>query len=82
MSPDKITVFNALKEQFVIEQRIKEEDEKEEEEKAIAAEEKRRKMLASMSKANRLALENMDPDAPIDQLPDCPTKWKKILEKG
>ena len=35
-----------------------------------------------MSKAKAEALANMDPNAPISELPDCLIKWEKILAKG
>jgi len=42
MSPDKLTVFNALKEQFVLDERRKVEEEQAEEMLAKAAEAERR----------------------------------------
>jgi len=82
MSPDKLTVFNALKEQFVVEQRRKAEEEQAEEMKAKAAEAERIAKFASMSKAKQDELANMDPSWPIEKLPDCDTKWEKIVAKG
>lgn len=35
-----------------------------------------------MSKEKAEALANMDESWPIEKLPDCPLKWKKILDKG
>jgi hypothetical protein len=35
-----------------------------------------------MSKAKAAALANMDPNAPISELPDCLVKWEKILAKA
>ena len=71
LTPDKRALFNALKQKFIEEAReadLKEEAAAIEEERKA---EERANLYAQMSAAKRKMLENIDPNAPIDELPDC-----------
>lgn len=82
LTPDKQTLFNALKAKFVDEMRQKQIDEdlvEIREEKNNAA---RREDLAKMGEQKRLMMEKLrkNPDMPIDEMPDCHIKLNKIRE--
>jgi hypothetical protein len=82
LSPDKLTLFNALKVKFFDDLRQKAIDEQLAEEEAARKDAERQEMFAKMSQAKVEALERMrnNPDMPIDEMPDCPTKLEKIRE--
>lgn len=78
---DQQTIFNALRDKFILQERenaAKEELAAEMEEKKN---EERQAMLAEMSAAKRAKLASIDPNAPIDEIPDCDIKYRKIHEK-
>ena len=84
LSPDKLTLFNALKAKFFDEERQKAIDEQLAEEEAARKDAERQEMFAKMSSARLAALEKMknNPNMPIDEMPDCPTKLEKVREQA
>lgn len=81
LNNDQQTIFNALRDKFILQERenaAKEQLAAEVEEKKN---EERQKMLAEMSAAKRAKIASIDPNAPIDEIPDCDIKYKKIREK-
>lgn len=83
LSPDKQTLFNALKDRYIEEERQKYIDELAAEEREQRASEARMDAIAKMSDARRLAMEEMlkNPNMPIEDMPDCKVKLDKIREK-
>lgn len=84
LSPDKLTLFNALKAKFFDEERQKAIEEQLAEEEATRKDAERQEMFAKMSSQRLAALEKMrnNPDMPIDEMPDCPTKLEKVREQA
>ena len=84
LSPDKLTLFNALKAKFFDEERQKAIEEQLAEEEAARKDAERQEMFAKMSSQRLAALEKMrnNPDMPIDEMPDCPTKLEKVREQA
>ena len=82
MTADKQTLFNALKLKFVEEERQKQIDEDLAEEKENQAAAERQEAMAQMSAARQAAMKRLmaNPDMPIDEMPDCGIKLKKIRE--
>jgi len=82
MTPDKQTLFNALKVKFIDEERQKQIDEDLVEAKEAAANEARMEALAKMGDARKEMMQKLmaNPDMPIDEMPDCHIKLKAIRE--
>jgi transaldolase len=82
LSPEKQTMLNHLRDQFIQEERLKEEKVKEaariEEEK----ERLRQELQEQMSKKKKNAIKNFNYDMPVDEMPDCRQKYLKILEEA
>jgi len=81
LNNDQQTIFNALRDKFILQERenaTKEQLAAEMEEKKN---EERQARLAEMSAAKRAKIADIDPSAPIDEIPDCDIKYKKIIEK-
>lgn len=74
LSPDKLTLFNALKAKFFNDQRQKAIDQQQAEDEALRKDAERQEMFSKMSGARAAAIEAMkaNPDMPIDEMPDCP----------
>ena len=79
LSPDQLTVFNLLKDKFFVE--LKAKDIKE----GLLAEEEDRKdklrqeQMAKLNKERSNNLKTINLDGPIDDMPDCDAKYRKIL---
>ena len=82
MTPDKQTLFNALKIKFVDEERQKQIDEDLVEAREAAADAERQEAMAKMGDARRKMMEELmkNPDMPIDEMPDCKIKLDKIRD--
>ena len=82
LSPDKQTLFNALKVKFIEEERQKAlmEEMREQEEERKSQE--RQNALAQMSAERQAAMQRMldNPNMPIEEMPDCDQKLTKIRE--
>lgn len=82
MSPDKQTLFNALKSKFIEEERQKQIDEELVEQREAERDAERQEALARMGDERRALMEKLknNPDMPIDEMPDCHIKLNKIRE--
>jgi len=82
LTPDKQTLFNALKDQYIEEERQKqiliELKAAEEERKSM----ERMEALAAMSNKRREAMDMLmkNPDMPLDEMPDCHIKLGKLRQ--
>lgn len=80
MTPDKQTLFNALKVKFIDEERQKQIDEDLVEAREAAKDAERQEALAQMSNAKQAMMAKLDanPNMPIDEMPDCRRKLAAI----
>jgi len=84
LSPDKLTLFIALKTKFFDDERIKAIEEELAEEEALRKDEERQEQFSKMNEKRRMAMEALanNPNMPIDEMPDCPQKLEKIRKAG
>lgn len=78
---EKQILFKKLREAFAAEENQIEEDQLEKERIEAEKEEERQLRLAEMSEEKKKLLANFDENMPIDEMPDCEMKYKKIIEK-
>lgn len=71
-----------MKERFIKDKEEHELLEKKEELKQLKAAEERTRILSQLGKDKLKLLANLDMNAPLDELPDCPPKFEKIIEKS
>ena len=76
LTPDKQTLFNALKLKFIEEEREKQYAEDLVEEREAQKDEERQNNLSKMSDAKKALIAKLDanPNMPIDEMPDCRRK--------
>lgn len=79
LDAEKYVLFKQLKEDFVQEELEKEDAIREKERIEEEKDRERQERLAEMSDAKRQKLQNLDPNMPIDDMPDCDVKYEKIL---
>lgn len=75
LSPEKQTMFNNLRDHFILEERKKEAAIAEQERIEAEKEAERQQAAAEMSEAKRKLLENLDMSKPVNELPDCLKKY-------
>ena len=81
LPPEKIVLFRSLKEMYVQEELEKEDAIREQARIEQEKEEERQEKLAKMSEEKRRLLDNLDPNTPIDEMPDCELKYNKIVDR-
>jgi len=75
-------MFNSLRDQYIDEMRVKEEKIKELARQEEEKEKERQERLAQMSDAKRKLLESVNEDMPVQDMPDCMIKYRKILKEA
>jgi hypothetical protein len=77
---EKQVLFKNLRKDFEEEEYQKEEDLLEQERIEFAKEQERQERMSKMSEAKKKLLLDFDENMPIDDMPDCEPKYKKIIE--
>jgi hypothetical protein len=78
---EKQIIFKELKEVFVEEEREREEAILEQERLEEEKEKERQERLAQLTEDKRNKLKDLDPNMPIDDMPDCDIKYEKIVKR-
>lgn len=82
LKADQQTMFGNLREHFTEEERKREEEQKELARIAEEKERERQERMAEMSKAKQELLKNLDLTKPVNEIPDCQEKYRKIVEEN
>jgi hypothetical protein len=81
LPPEKQLLIKRLKAAFVEEEREREDQIREKERLEEEKDRERQERLAKMSEEKRKLLESIDENMPIDEMPDCEIKYKKIVDQ-
>ena len=81
LSAEKQVLFKKLREAFTEEERQREEEVLEKERIEAEKEEERQERLAKLTEEKRKLLSNLDPNMPINDMPDCEPKYNKIVQR-
>lgn len=79
LTPEKQTMFNHLRDHYILEQRDIDEKRRESARIEEEKEKERQEMLSQMSEEKKKLLASINMDTPVDKMPDCEMKYKKIL---